>query len=60
MDKLLRILRWVGTVLMLLLLVGLGLRIAKAFFGLAVLVGIGVLLWVLFGTSAKKKGGRST
>jgi hypothetical protein len=56
MDKLFKILRWVATVLVLLLLIGLGLRIARAFFGLAVLVGIAVLLWVLFGPSAKGKG----
>ena len=56
MDKLFKILRWIGTVLVLLFLIGLGLRIAKAFLGLAVLVGIAAVLWVLFGPPAKGKG----
>lgn len=56
MDKLFKILRWVGTILVLLFLIGLGLRIAKVFLGLAVLVGVAVLLWVLFGPAAKGKG----
>lgn len=49
MDKLLRIVSWVVGVLVVLVLVWLGLRVAKLLLGVAVLVGLGLVLWILFG-----------
>ncbi|MFH1810181.1 MAG: hypothetical protein ABIJ09_15655 [Pseudomonadota bacterium] len=59
MNKLFKILTWIGTVLLILFFIGLGLRVAKLFLGLAVVVGIAVVLYVLFGP-ARKTGAKGS
>lgn len=53
MSRALRIASWIVGVLVVLFLIGLGIRIAKVLILVAVVAGIAMLLFALFGKSSK-------
>ncbi len=48
MKKLFKVLYWVVSVLVVLFLIGLGLRVARALLGVAVIVGLAVIAYAIF------------
>ena len=57
MNKALRIASWIIGVLVVLFLIGFGIRVAKALIFVGVIAGIAMLLYALFGKG--KKGGKT-
>jgi len=59
MNKALRVASWIIGVLVVLFLIGLGIRIAKALIFIGVIAGVAMLLYALFGKGGKGgKGGK--
>jgi 4-hydroxybenzoate polyprenyltransferase len=54
MNKALRVASWIVGVLVVLFLIGLGIRIAKALLFIGVIAGVAMLLYALFGKRAPR------